>query len=406
MLNNSQTVDSAHPLRGPFTLWPRTADTVLAFVAILFTIVISLTDEQQPFYDLPVSNIPIVAFLVFAMTGGVLIWRRSRPLQVLGVVIVLSILAIVLNYSNGCLFPSVISLYSVGRYVSNDRWSYLGLGSAITFVVFSSIVSIFVKNGNLVGVDLLFSILIPILLWYIGRRIRTRGDYLKLLQERAIQLEREQDREARRAVAEERARIAREMHDVVAHQVSLMTVQAGAAKTVAIDDPQSAHQSMEAVEKAGRQALHELRHLIGILRPETEGEELDPQPGVADVPRLVEQLSEAGLDVSLTMDHNCKDLPTRVGLSTYRIIQEALTNVLKHAGPDVRAEVHLTTNNHSVIIEVIDNGRGETILPGTGHGIAGMRERAQLLNGSLDAGPCPGGGFRVVARLPIGEDPV
>jgi signal transduction histidine kinase len=326
-------------------------------------------------------------------------------LYVLGVIVGLSIFATALNYSDGCLFPSMIALYSVGRYVSNDRWSYIGLGSAITFVVLSSIASMFATNSYDVGTDLLLSILIPYLVWYMGRRIRIRGDYLKLLQERALQLEREQDREARRAVAEERARIAREMHDVVAHQVSLMTVQAGAAKTVAVDDPQSALHAMEAVENAGRQALYELRHLIGILRPEAEDGDLDPQRSLADVPRLVEQLTKAGLDVSLTMDDACKDVPTRVGLSVYRIIQEALTNVLKHGGPGVRAEVRLSTNNDNVVIEVLDNGHGFTILPGSGHGIAGMRERAQLLGGSLDAGPCPDGGFRVIARLPIGGEP-
>jgi len=228
---------------------------------------------------------------------------------------------------------------------------------------------------------------------------------LRLLQERAAHLEREQAAEARRAVAEERTRIARELHDVVAHQVSLMTVQAGAAKTVAADDPEGARQAMEAVEKAGRQALDELRHLMGILRPETEVDGFGPQPGLADVPRLVEHLGEAGLDVSLTMDRVQTDLPARVDLSTYRIVQEALTNVLKHAGPNARTEVRVSTDNHEVAIEVLDNGQGATILPGSGHGIPGMRERAQLLGGSLDAGPRPGGGFQVVAHLPIYDAP-
>ena len=125
----------------------------------------------------------------------------------------------------------------------------------------------------------------------------------------------------------------------------------------------------------------------------------------SDVPRLVDQFTEAGLDVSLTMDGAHVDLPVRVDLSAYRIVQEALTNVLKHAGPNARTEVRLTTDNHGVAIEVLDSGHGATILPGSGHGIVGMRERATLLGGSLDAGTRPGGGFRVVAHLPIGEEP-
>ena len=184
----------------------------------------------------------------------------------------------------------------------------------------------------------------------------------------------------------------------------MMTVQAGAAKTVAADDPRGALHAMEAVEQAGRQALAELRHLLGVLRPEAEGDELGPQPGIAEVPRLVDQFREGGLDISLTMDSVQTDRPDRVDLSTYRIVQEALTNVLKHAGPSARSEVRLGTHNHRVTIEVLDNGQGATILPGSGHGIAGMRERALLLGGSLEAGPRPGGGFRVVAHLPIGEE--
>ena len=192
---------------------------------------------------------------------------------------------------------------------------------------------------------------------------------------------------------------------MVAHRVSLMTVQAGAAKTVAAADPESASQAMHEVEKAGRQALDELRHLLGVLRPEAEVAALGPQPGLADVPRLVEQFRAAGLDVSLAMEGAQIGLPARVDLSAYRIAQEALTNVLKHAGPSARTEVRLSTDNHHVAIEVLDNGRGGTILPGSGHGIVGMRERALLLGGSLHVGPRPGGGFQVVARLPIWDEP-
>jgi signal transduction histidine kinase len=184
-----------------------------------------------------------------------------------------------------------------------------------------------------------------------------------------------------------------------------MTVQAGAAKTVAADDPEGALEAMEAVEEAGRLALGELRHLLGVLRPEAEADGLGPQPGLADVPRLVDEVREAGLDVSLTMDGVRTDLPARVDLSTYRIVQEALTNVLKHAGGSARTEVRLSTDNREVAIEVLDDGHGATVLPGSGHGIVGMRERAMLLGGRFDAAPLRGGGFHVVAHLPIGDEP-
>jgi signal transduction histidine kinase len=253
--------------------------------------------------------------------------------------------------------------------------------------------------------------------WYVGRRLRLRG-------ERAAQLLREQAAEARRIVTEERTRIARELHDVVAHRVSLMTVQAGAAKAVAAEDPEGALRAMGAVEEAGRQALDELRHLLGVLRPETDLDGLGPQPGLADLPRLAEQLRLAGVDVSLATDGVSAELPARVDLFAYRIVQEALTNVLKHAGPGAHTEVRLGTDRRGIVIEVLDDGKGlvppaaaaNTFRPPesavgdrqdrrSGHGIVGMRERARLLGGTLDARPRPGGGFRVVAHLPTGGEP-
>jgi signal transduction histidine kinase len=207
-----------------------------------------------------------------------------------------------------------------------------------------------------------------------------------------------------------------------------MTVQAGAAKAVAAEDPEGALRAMGAVEEAGRQALDELRHLLGVLRPETGLDGLGPQPGLADLPRLVEQTRGAGLDVSLATDGVPAELPARVDLFAYRIVQEALTNVLKHAGPGAHTEVRLGTDRSGIVVEVLDDGKGlepPSAAAGpfrpagtpvgdrqdrrsgrsAGHGIVGMRERALLLGGTLDARPRPGGGFRVVAHLPTGGEP-
>ncbi len=394
MLGNAR-----QPLRGPFMRWPRAADAVLAIVVFLATLIHSNENPNQDFVIRALSDIPTTGYILFTVASGALYWRRDRPLLVLGMTLTVLVLSMGLGYPYDY-FGLPIALYSVGRYVSKDRWSDAGLGAAITLAAISE----FADEGPISDIGGVFFVLF--LVWFIGRRIRIRGDYLNFFQERAAQLEREQESEARRAVAEERTRIARELHDVVAHQVSLMTVQAGAAKTVAADDPEGALRAMEAVEKAGRSALNELRHLMGVLRPDADVGGFDPQPGVADVPRLVEHLGEAGLDVSLIMDGVQTDLPARVDLSTYRIVQEALTNVLKHAGPRAQTEVRLNTHNHGIDIEVLDNGCGVSILPGSGHGIVGMRERVQLLAGSLDVGPRPGGGFQVVAYLPIGEEPI
>ena len=400
MASYSQTPlsNAPRPLRGPFARWPRAADTVLAIVVFLWTVFVSDEGPKQDLAIRAVSDLPIAAIFVFAVASGALCWRRRRPLVVLGVN--LAALAALIGLGYPPLWGLPIALYSVGRYAANDRWSYIGVGGAAALVVIGELVD------STAAWEIGFACVVLFLVWYIGRFIRVRGDYLILLQEHAAQLEREQAAEAGRAVVEERTRIARELHDVVAHRVSMMTVQAGAAKTVVADDPKGALQAMEAVEQAGRQTLNELRHLLGVLRPEAEVDRLGPQPGLADVPRLVDQFREAGLDVSLTMDGVQTDLPARVDLSAYRIVQEALTNVLKHAGPNTQTKARLSIDRREVAIEVLDNGHGVTALPGSGHGIAGMRERAQLLGGSLDAGLRPGGGFRVVAHLPIGEEPI
>jgi signal transduction histidine kinase len=169
---------------------------------------------------------------------------------------------------------------------------------------------------------------------------------------------------------------------------------------------------MGAVEEAGRQALDELRHLLDILRPEADPDGLGPQPGLADLPRLVDQVRGAGLDVSLATDGVSRGLPARVDLFAYRIVQEALTNALKHAGPGARAQVRLGADRDVIVVEVLsESAAGRPADDAdrrdhrSGHGIIGMRERALLLGGSLDAGPRPGGGFRVVAHLPVGGEP-
>jgi signal transduction histidine kinase len=380
------------PPGGPFTRWPRAADAVLALAVFIVVLVVSPDGPDGEITFRSVDEVSIADLLILAVGSGLLYWRRSKPLIVLWVTLGVSFLSIGFGDADTVGIAMMFALYSVGRYVTNDRWGYTALGGALAFVTISSLASAEVPAAIGFGLFLTFFV------WYVGRRLRIRGEH-------AEQLEREHAAEARRAVAEERTRIARELHDVVAHRVSLMTVQAGAAKTVAADDPESAALAMHAVEKAGRQALDELRHLLGVLRPEADGETLGPQPGLADVPQLVDQFRAAGLDASLTIDGEQVDLPARVDLSAYRIVQEALTNALKHAGSSARTEVRLHTDDRGVDIEVLDDSRGVTILTGSGHGILGMRERALLLGGRLDVGPRPGGGFQVVAHLPIRAEP-
>jgi signal transduction histidine kinase len=219
--------------------------------------------------------------------------------------------------------------------------------------------------------------------------------------ERRAQLaERERDVAAREAVVEERARIARELHDAVAHHVSVMVVQAGAERRTLEGSNDGTREVLETIERTGRSALTEMRRLLGMLRDETD-HPLHPQPGLADVPTLVSQLRDAGLAVRLEMDGDRRELPVGIELSAYRIVQEALTNALKHAG-DAEATVHVRYGSDLLELEITDDGGGghESSLPG-GHGLVGMRERVALYGGRFRASPNPAGGFTVHALLPI-----
>ncbi len=392
------TVPGSPPrrLRGPFTRWPRAADAGLAIV--IFVATVTLVDGPgDTMVVRSVGDVPLPALLAFAVASTALYWRRRAPLLVAGVVVAAWATTLGSGYADlgGA---TIVAVYSAGRHATRDGLGELGAGAAVAVILVDGLTDPAPFGEAIFGAVVLF------VAWYVGRRIRLRH-------ERAEQLQREQVAEARRIVVEERSRIARELHDVVAHRVSLMTVQAGAAKAVAATDPEAALQAMGAVEEAGRQALEELRHLLGVLRPEADLDELGPQPALADIGRLVEQTREAGLDVVVTMEDVEGPLPAAVELSAYRIVQEALTNVLKHAGPGTRAEVSLSGDAHGVTVEVRDDGGGAAVAVAahaarrapSGHGIVGMRERALLLGGSLEATPRRGGGFRVTARLPTGE---
>ena len=217
---------------------------------------------------------------------------------------------------------------------------------------------------------------------------------------RARVAERERDVAAREAVVEERARIARELHDVIAHHVSIMVVQAGAERRVLGAANTSTREALETIEQIGRSALTEMRRMLGMLRDDAN-EPLTPQPGLGDVPTLVEQLREAGLPVELHIDGDPRELPVGIELSAYRIVQEALTNALKHAG-DARATVHIRFGTESLELEIADDGAGRpAVARGGGQGLVGMRERVALYGGRFDASRNPSGGFAVRAVLPI-----
>ncbi|MGK5497159.1 sensor histidine kinase [Streptomyces sp. URMC 125] len=249
-----------------------------------------------------------------------------------------------------------------------------------------------------------------LLAWVMGDSLRTRRAYYEQLEERAARLEREREAQAKVAVAAERARIARELHDVVAHNVSVMVVQADGAAYVMDTAPEQTRKALETISGTGRQALSEMRRLLGVLRTgeHSEGGEYVPQPGVEQISELIEQVRGTGLPVDFRIEGAPRPLPSSVELTAYRIVQEALTNTRKHGGPEAGATVRLTYGADDLTLLAEDDGRGAQHelyavggLDGLGQGLIGMRERVGMVGGSLDAGPRPGGGFRISAVLPL-----
>jgi signal transduction histidine kinase len=258
----------------------------------------------------------------------------------------------------------------------------------------------------------LFMTLAFVMAWVLGDSLRTRRAYYLQLEERARRLEKEREAQAKVAVAAERARIARELHDVVAHNVSVMVVQADGGAYVLDSAPDQARKALETISGTGRQALAEMRRLLGVLRStdtaKRDGGEYVPQPGVDQIAELIEQARGTGLTVDFKVEGTPHPLPSSVELTAYRIVQEALTNTRKHGGPHVGASVQLFYGNDELSVLAEDDGRGaqrelyeEGGADGLGHGLIGMRERVGMVGGALEAGPRSGGGFRIRAALPL-----
>jgi signal transduction histidine kinase len=238
--------------------------------------------------------------------------------------------------------------------------------------------------------------------WGAGVFVGRRSAHAREMTERARRLELEQQETAERAVAEERQRIARELHDVIAHSVSVMTVQTGAVRRLLRPDQEKERRALETVEATGREALTEMRRLVGLLRDQGAMPEFSPQPGLGTMPDLLDTVRSAGLPVELAVEGTPYELPPGVDLAAYRVVQEALTNALKYGGT-AHAWVSLRWREDELELEVANDGKGDGAGSGGGHGLAGMRERVSLYGGTVDSGPREGGGYIVRARLPVGS---
>jgi signal transduction histidine kinase len=322
--------------------------------------------------------------------------RRRYPLPVL-VVTLPAALAMDVLYDNFQFAGALVALYTAAAYVGRPGSIGVGVGTALALPVTQ-----FDAGGLGLGESAAIYVIF-VAAWILGDRIGARRAYLRELEERAVRHEREREEHARRAASEEQARIARELHDIIAHNVSVMTVQAAAAGDVFETQPGRAREALGSIESAGREALTELRRLLGSVASADGPSVFAPQPGLATLDDLIEQVRATGLTVELTVEGSSRELPPGIDLSAYRIVQEALTNTLKHAHAS-KANVLVRYGPRSVEIEVADNGRGASADGAErGRGLIGMRERATLIGGDLQTGPSPGGGFTVSARIPLAE---
>jgi signal transduction histidine kinase len=342
-----------------------------------------------------------LGLILVLVHGGSLAFRRLWPLAVLAVILVTAaIYTLWLDLPAYMLGPAtLIAVYTVAAVEERQR-SLL----ALLIVELVMVTLIFVGPSFPDFSSLALFALVIGAAWFLGdvvRRWRTAAMQHEL---RAAELAAAREELARRAVSEERLRIARELHDVVAHSMTVVALQAGSGRLAGREDPEAAQQALETIEKSSREALADMRRLVGVLR---EGEDLltAPAPSLDDIERLVEELGRAGLDVGVSRSGHLDRVPPGMALAAYRVAQEALTNVVRHAGVD-RAVLALEASDGALSI-VVENGpptRPVEPMEGGGHGISGMEERASLYGGSLEAGTTNDGGYRIEARFPFERD--
>ncbi|MFJ9061934.1 MULTISPECIES: sensor histidine kinase [unclassified Streptomyces] len=386
---------------------PTGVDTFWAVLLLGFSGV-SIVAEQVGGGRERVAAVPIALGLC-----AVVALRRRAPEKMLLLAILMGLAQLLFGVRPGVAdFAMLVITYTVATV--GDRWaSRLALGCSLTAAGLSRLrwPDEAPEGGWVQTAGYVVIMTVPfVLAWVLGDSMRTRRAYFSQLEERAARLEREREAQSKVAVAAERARIARELHDVVAHNVSVMVVQADGAAYVMDASPDQARQALETISATGRQALAEMRRLLGVLRTgdSPESGEYVPQPDVEQIEELVGKVRETGLAVDFKIEGTPRPLPSGVELTAYRIVQEALTNTRKHGGPDAGASVRLVYFDDGLGLLVEDDGRGaphelyeDGGADGAGQGMIGMRERVGMVGGTLDAGPRQGGGFRISALLPL-----
>lgn len=377
-------------------LWSRYWFDLLIVAGIGMGIAIVVHDHGR--VDGPYRSLWLDVPLIVAIVAPLLARRRfpfGAPVAVVAAVIVTSLFDDRLTSNNFVAFLAGCSAVFLMGLLRDWRQAVAGL--AIIFGA-EGFVARTDPNGG-IG-DFFFTNLVFGVVWIVGFSLGRKFEEGDEAKERAVRAEREREERARAAVAEERARIARELHDVVGHSVSVMTVQASGVRRLLRPDQDREREALLVVERTGREALAEMRRMVGVLRRPEEAPALAPQPSLDHLNHLVDQAREAGLPVELRIEGQAIQLPAGVDLTAYRLVQEGLTNVVKHAQA-TRAEVLVNYGDSYLEVTVRDDGKGLGNGDGGGHGLVGMRERVSVYGGELDAGPQQGGGYRLRAKLPL-----
>jgi signal transduction histidine kinase len=374
-------------------------ELLIAFLAVagMLELVIGRNTPGAPPTTLWLA-IPTVAVLVLPLFA-----RRRFPFAAPAAY---WLLAAAISFVDGVLLAYIGSLGVVGlasAFLLGNLRSPLKAGAGLIIVLVGIVIVVVNIPGPQLTGDYIFIPLRFVVAWIAGYALHERAEQAEAAEERAAQAEREREAAARVAVAEERSRIARELHDIVAHAVSVMVLQVGAVRHKLPDALAEDRDALRGVERAGRTALAEMRRLLAAMRREGDEAELVPQPGLDGLDSLLGEISRAGLPVELHVDGQPVALPRGIDLSAYRIVQEGLTNALKHAHAS-DADVTVRYRPNELEIEVRDNGRGSATSDGLGHGLIGVRERVKIYGGKMTAGTATEGGFVLSTRLPISED--
>ncbi|HWM22221.1 MAG TPA: sensor histidine kinase [Ilumatobacteraceae bacterium] len=391
--------------------WLRSLNPFLVngVLALAFTILGLASVFNQEIKDgLDEPGVPAILSVIFTCAPVAI--RRRTPLLAVSIASLAILIHVAANYPEGSLPLTVMFLtYSVAVLSSMTR-AWVGLGA-----VYAAILLLFLTDApGLDALGVLGNLAFFGVAWAIGIAMRARRETLELRLSEAEERANVERQSTARVLAEERLRIAQELHDVVAHSMSVIAVQAGVGAHVLADRPDQARAALDAISATSRGTLTEMRRLLGVLR-DSDGERAHaPAPGLADVPRLVDDVHNAGVPVTLNVEGSSVCVNGGVELSAYRVVQEALTNVMKHAGTTTRVDVTVQYLPGSLAVEIVDDGRGAAAATGnggstdngsagSGHGLVGMRERVELWGGELSAGPVSGGGYRVKALLPYGD---